>query len=109
MSFLLYFSLSDLNPLNWGKDLKQAAISTFEKTLLYVFSLLLSEFLSFLSSIFGYIMDLIESTIFWIVSFSSGMGIFSLPVFTIAIGALFAGLFMAFYLAKDLPVVGAIV
>ena len=102
-------SLSYLNPLNWGKDLKNSAISTFEHTLLYVFSLLLSEFLTFLSSIFGYIMDLIESTISWIVSFSTGMGIFSLPVFTIAIGTFFGGLFMAFYLAKDLPVVGALV
>jgi hypothetical protein len=54
-------------------------------------------------------MDLVESTISWIVSFSTGMGIFSLPVFTIAIAAFFGGLFMAFYLAKDLPVVGAIV
>jgi hypothetical protein len=101
--------LSWLNPLNWGKDLEKSAISTFEKTLLYVFSLLLSEFLSFLSSIFGYIMDLIESTISWIVSFSIVMGIFSLPVFTIAIGVFFGGLFMAFYLAKDLPVVGALI
>ena len=101
--------ISWLNPLNWGKDLEKSAVSTFEKTLLYVFSLLLSEFLSFLSSIFGYIMDFIESTISWIVSFSTGMGIFSLPVFTIAIGAFFGALFMAFYLAKDLPVVGALI
>ena len=101
--------LSYLNPLNWGKDLEKSAVSTFEKTLLYVFSLLLSEFLSFLSSIFGYIMDLIESTISWIVSFSTSMGVFTLPVFTIAIGAFFGALFMAFYLAKDLPVVGAMI
>ena len=101
--------ISWLNPLNWGKDLEKSAVSTFEKTLLYVFSLLLSEFLSFLSSIFGYIMDLIESTISWIVSFSTSMGVFTLPVFTIAIGAFFGALFMAFYLAKDLPVVGALI
>ena len=101
--------LSYLNPLNWEKDLEKSAVSTFEKTLLYVFSLLLSEFLSFLSSIFGYIMDLIESTISWIVSFSTSMGVFTLPVFTIAIGAFFGALFMAFYLAKDLPVVGALI
>ena len=101
--------LSYLNPLNWGNDLKKSAVSTFEHTLIYVFSLLLSEFLTFLSSIFGYIMDFIESTISWIVSFSTGMGIFSLPVFTIAIGAFFGALFMAFYLAKDLPVVGALI
>ena len=101
--------LAWLNPLNWGKDLEKSAISTFEKTLLYVFSLLLSEFLSFLSSTFGYVMDLIESTISWIVSFSTSMGVFTLPVFTIAIAAFFGALFMAFYLAKDLPVVGAFV
>ena len=101
--------ISWLNPLNWGKDLEKSAISTFEKTLLYVFSLILSEFLTFLSSIFGYIMDFVETTISGIVSFSIVMGIFSLPVFTIAIGVFFGGLFMVFYLAKDLPVVGAIV
>ena len=98
-----------LNPVNWGKDLEKSAVSTFEKTLLYVFSLLLSEFLSFLNSIFGYIMNLVESTISWIVSFSTVMGIFSLPVFTIAVGAFLGACFLAFYLAKDLPVVGAFV
>ena len=99
--------LSYLNPLNWGKDLEKSAVSTFEHTLLYVFSLLLSEFLTFLSSIFGYIMDLVESTISWIVSFSTGMGIFTLPVFTSAVGAFLGACFLAFYFAKDLPVVGA--
>ena len=101
--------LSYLNPLNWGQDLEKSAVSTFEHPLLYVFSLLLSEFLTFLSTIFGYIMDLVESTICWIVSFSTGMGIFSLPVFTIAIGAFLGACFLAFYSAKDLPVVGAFV
>lgn len=104
MSWLQY-----LNPMNWAKDLSNSFISQFEHALLYVFSLILDEFLSLLNSVFGYMMGAFQGSVMWLVSVSVSLGPFSVPFFVIAAAAIISVSYLSFRLVKDMPVVGAFV
>ena len=108
-SLFFYFSLSPLNPLNWGKDLASSFLKDFENALYYFLSLFLNELLASFSSIFGLFDSSLEYLISGIVYSASLLGPASLPVFIVILVAIFAGLLLLIGLAKDLPVVGAIV
>ena len=106
---LLYFSISSLNPLNWGKDLKSSFLKDFENALYYSLSLFLNELLAAFSSIFGLFDSSLEYLISGIVYSASLLGPASLPIFIVILVAIFDGLLLLIGLAKDLPVVGAFV
>ncbi len=102
-------SYSWLNPLNWGKDIKNSFLKNFENALYYFLSLFLKELLAAFSSLFGLFDSSIESIISSIVYLVSFMGPASLPIFIVIMVAIFTGLILLIGLAKDVPVVGAIV
>jgi hypothetical protein len=106
---ILWFSLSELNPLNWGRDLKNSFIKDFENAFFYFLSLLLEEILSAFSALFGLFdsgyMQVVSSIVYSV----SLLGPASFPIFIVILTAIFAGLFLLLGLVKDAPVVGAIV
>ena len=97
------------NPLNWPGDITSSFIHQLEGGLGYVISLLLNAFLTVINSIFGLLMSLFEGMVGTLVNTSIAMGPFALPVFSIGATAIIGGLFLAFGIVKDLPVVGAFV
>lgn len=102
-------SLSWLNPLNWGKDLQKSFISEVEHALLYIFTLILNEFLTVFSTISGWGMDVANSTFSVIASAAIALGPFSLPVFSIMLAAIIGSAYIAFATMKDMPIIGAFV
>lgn len=105
----MYITLSQLNPLNWGKDLSSAFIKEFESAMFYFFSLILQEILAFFSAVFGLFDSALEDIISSIVYTVSMLGPASFPIFIVILVAIGAGLILLMGLLKDVPVVGAFV
>lgn len=116
--------LSDLNPLNWGKDISNWASGTahtighatkatfdqlFKDAMYYFISRLLQELLDAFSALFGLFDISIEGIISGIVYTVSFLGPAAMPIFIVLLVAIFAGLILLIGLVKDVPVVGAIV
>jgi ABC-type antimicrobial peptide transport system permease subunit len=100
------FNWGDLNPLNWGKDIKQSFMAQLEKGLLYLFYLFVHAMLALFSALLGAGMDAVNDAIRYLVYTISFLGPFSIPVFFAVILILFLGSLDLFKLGKNLPVVG---
>lgn len=95
------------NPLNWPGDISKSFIHQVEGALGYIISLILTSFLGIINSLFGIGMTLFEGTLSKLISVAISMGPLALPVFAIGSSAFIGGLYLAFGVVKDLPVVGA--
>ena len=100
------FNWGDLNPLNWGKDLKNDFMKELEKGLLYLFYVFVNAMLSLFSALLGAGMDAVNDAIRYLVYAISYLGPFSIPVFFSVILIIFLGSLDLFKLGKNLPVVG---
>jgi phosphotransferase system glucose/maltose/N-acetylglucosamine-specific IIC component len=80
-----------------------------ENGLLYIFSMILQAILGLISSVFGILMGAFQSAVMMMVQASESLGPFSLPVFIIGTAVVICAGYLAFALAKDTPVVGALV
>ncbi len=93
--------VSWLNPLD--------AISNVEHIILYWLSEILYSFQLGLSGIFSLMMSAFQGTVGMFISAAVSLGPFSLPVFVIGTALVIGSGYLIFALAKDTPVVGAVV
>ena len=102
------FNWGNLNPLNWGKDIKDTFLHELEKGLLYLFYVIVNAILALFSALLGAGMDAVNDAIRSLVYVISFLGPFSIPVFFAVILIIFLGSLDLFKLGKNLPVVGDI-
>ncbi len=102
------FNWGDLNPLNWGKDIKNSFMKELEHALLYLFYNFVNDMIALFSSILGIAMSTLNGFISGLVYSISDLGPVSIPVFIAVLLVIFLGSADLFKLGKNLPVVGDI-
>ena len=98
-----------MNPANWLKDLGNSFLGQFIHSFLYVFSLILQEFLVIINTVMSLAMSTFNSIIIYIVDAAASAGVFGLPIMVIGFTAVVSFGYLSFDLIKDTPVVGAFV
>jgi hypothetical protein len=101
--------LSYLDPLNWPSDLSNTFVNQLENGLLYILALVLNSFLIVSNSMVSLLINTFESILGAIISSAESVGPFGLPIFVIGTTVLIGTAFLAFSVAKDVPVVGSFV
>jgi len=96
-------------PWNYPKDLSNSFMQQLENGLLYLFARVLAAILDLINSILGIIMSAIQDFLGTLINLSISIGPLGLPLFTIGCIVLIGGLYLAFALVKDTPVVGSFV
>lgn len=104
MSWLNY-----LNPLNWPSDLSHTFVSQLEAGILYLLAIFLDAILNLSGELTGALIGSLETIISWIIVASEALGPLGLAVMSMGLIGLIGGVFLSFRLAKDVPVVGAMV
>lgn len=100
------FSWGDLNPLNWGKDIKNSFMKDLQHALLYLFYIFVNDLIALFSAILGIAMSAVNGFISGLVYSVSDLGPISIPVFIAVVLVIFLGSADLFKLGKNLPVVG---
>ena len=104
MSWLNY-----LNPLDWPSDLSHAFIAQLENGILYLLALFLDAILNLSGELGNALIGVLETIISGIIVTGEALGPLGLAVMSVGIIGLIGSVFLAFKVARDVPVVGAVV
>ena len=104
MSWLNY-----LNPLNWPSDLSNAFIQQLQNGLLYLLASFLDAILNLSGELGNALIGVLETIISGIIVTGEALGPLGLAVMSVGIIGLIGSVFLAFKVARDVPVVGAVV
>jgi hypothetical protein len=104
MSWLNY-----LNPLNWPSDLSNTFIQQLGNGLLYLLASFLDAILNLSGELGNALIGVLETIISGIIVTGEALGPLGLAVMSVGIIGLIGSVFLAFKVARDVPVVGAVV